>query len=194
MEDVVYIILAIVWLAISILGGKKKKKQRQSSPQPDISEPQPIEAETTTTGKKSDFEDMLEDFFGSGSEKSKAKPVPEPVYEEDDYEKGNRSAFDQPKRDKGGSIKSAPWTYMSEDKKKEFEGEVEEDFEFTAEGKVETLEDLIKSYERTDKKTEEEDAKLAVVDLDGGAPAISGLDFDARKAIIYAEIINRKYF
>lgn len=192
MEDLVYIILAVVWLAISILGGRKKKKQRQSVPQPEMSEPQPIEVETTTKpAKKSEFEDMLEDFFGTDKDKPKPEPKPKP---EQVFQNENESTFDPPKRDKGGSIQTAPWTYMSEEKKKEFEGEVEKDFEFTAEGKLETLEDYIKAYEMTDKKTEEEAAKIAVVDLEEVVPVLAGLDFDPRKAIIYSEIINRKHF
>ncbi len=192
MEDFLYIILAVVWLVISILGGRRKKKQaEQNQPQPGRPEPRPIETETPTQEKESEFEDLLEDFFGSGSpktsEQSQSEPKPQPA---------PQPAYSEERRYNDG--KNSDNTFMSQKKDEEverFEGTqaIDDDFEFAAEGKVETLEDLIKLYDRTEQKILEEDAKINVVDLDEEVLPVADLEFDARKAIIYSEIINRKY-
>lgn len=195
MEDFLYIILAIVWLVISIIGGKKKKKQaqeqQQQQPQANRSEPQPIEREAPTSKRKDDFEDLLEDFFGSDSPKTKEQPQPEPV-----AQRAPQPAYTEERSYDDG--KSSDYRFGGEQKAEEvekFEGvqAIEDDFEFTAEGKVETLEDLIKKHQEREQKILEEDAKIDVVELDEEVIPVSELEFDARKAIIYSEIINRKY-
>ncbi|TVQ15133.1 MAG: hypothetical protein EA361_06405 [Bacteroidetes bacterium] len=193
MEDFIYILLAVVWLAISILGGRKKKKQaeEQRKSQPNRTEPQPIEIETPTQEKESDFEDLLEDFFGSAtpktSEQSQSEPRPQPA---------PQPAYSEERRYNDG--KNSENTFMSQKKDEEverYEGTkaIDDDFEFAAEGKVETLEDLINLYQRSEQKILEEDAKIDVVDLDEEVLPVADMEFDARKAIIYSEIINRKY-
>lgn len=191
MEDFIYIILAIVWLVVSIIGGKKKKKQaqEQQQPQPHRSESQPIEREVPTSKKENDFEDLLEDFFGSDTPKK--QPSPEPV-----PQRSPQPAYTEERSYDDG--KTRDYRFGGEQKAEEvekFEGvqAIEDDFEFTAEGKVETLEDLIKTYQEREQRILEEDAKIDVVELDEEVIPVSELEFDARKAIIYSEIINRKY-
>lgn len=216
MEEFVYILLAIVWLVISILGGRKKKASKPPTPK-SYEEPATSESTAPTSEKKSEFEDMLEDFFGTDTTVKKSQPAPQPTYmeerdqrrmddrsrderrrddrsmdERDERRKDDRSRDER--RDDGRRFENSPFEEVAAEEVEKFEGAIEEDFEFTAEGKVETLEDLIKSYERSSKKVEEEDAKLAVVELDEEDTFKPDFDFDPRKAIIYAEIINRKHF
>ncbi len=191
MEDFLYIILAIVWLVISILGGKKKKKQAQEQQQPGRSEPQPIEQESPTGEKENDFEDLLEDFFGSDAPKPRKQSDEQPT-----PQKASRPAYTEERSYDDG--KSSDYRFGGEQKAEEvekFEGAqaIDEDFEFTAEGKVETLEDLIKKHQQIEQKILEEDAKIDVVELDEEVVPVDDFEFDARKAIIYSEIINRKY-
>ena len=216
MEEFVYILLAIVWLVISILGGRKKKASKPPAPK-SYEEPATTTSTTPTSEKKSEFEDLLDDFFGADTTVKKPQPAPQPTYmeerdqrrmddrsrderrrdassmeERDERRRDDRSRDER--RDDGRRFENSPFEEVAAEEVEKFEGAVEEDFEFSAEGKVETLEDLIKSYERSNKKTEEEDAKLAVVELDEEETFKPDFDFDARKAIIYAEIINRKHF
>ena len=216
MEEFVYILLAIVWLVISILGGRKKKASKPPAPK-SYEEPATTTSTTPTSEKKSEFEDLLDDFFGADTTVKKPQPAPQPTYleerdqrrmddrsrderrrdassmeERDERRRDDRSRDER--RDDGRRFENSPFEEVAAEEVEKFEGAVEEDFEFSAEGKVETLEDLIKSYERSNKKTEEEDAKLAVVELDEEETFKPDFDFYDRKAIIYAEIINRKLF
>ncbi|MFW5663522.1 MAG: hypothetical protein ACOCYD_00630 [bacterium] len=191
MEDVLYIILAIVWLIISIIGGQKKKKQAQSQPQPNRSEPQPVESEPSSDKKESDFEDLLEEFFGTDEPRAKKQPDSQP-----EVQKTSRPTYTE--EHSYDEATDSDYRFGSEQKADEvekFKGAqaIEEDFEFSAEGKVETLEDLIKLHEEKEQKILEEDSKINVMDLDEEAVPVADLEFDPRKAVIYSEIINRKY-
>jgi hypothetical protein len=186
MEDFIYIILGIVWLVISIIGGKKKKAGK--TPQPRTSQSEPRAGETTQTPQNtgSDFEDMLEEFFGTGSKKTKTEPAPQPS-----MTKESPPSYD----DYTPEIESLET--IDSDKISEYKGTyaVDSDYKFSAEpSKAESMEEIIRSYQLRDKQIKDEDEKINVVDLDVSEALSSGIDFDARKAIIYSEIINRKYF
>jgi hypothetical protein len=194
MEDFVYIILAVVWLLISILGNKKRKAQQQQQqqakqdqksgdeqrPQP-VSKPQPIEP--------SEFEVLLDDFFGDGTKSKKSMQEDIPVEDEkhvfsDEYTFQGRRAEEYNVKEKIPS---------SELEKFEGKQAIDDDYEFSAEGSLETIEDYIKSYDDQDRIAEEKDSQLVVVDLDEEYGINPDLEFDGRKAIIYSEIINRRY-
>lgn len=198
MEDFLYIFLAIVWLVISILGGRKKKQQQQQKQQQQRQQqqeqprtfeetrretPEP-RAEKQEKRPSRDFEELLEDFFGEETPKTEkpAQRAPAPAYSpEKEY----------------SEERASEWKYLedvSDEEINKHEGAVKEDFEFSAEGKVETLEDLIKNYEDQYQQTEEKDKELTVLDLDEEESALTEFDFNGRDAIIYSEIINRKYF
>ncbi len=189
MEDFVYILLAAVWLVISLLGSKKKKKP-QSAPQPkpqSYEEAETVETETQQppVAKESDFDDMLEEFFGTDDkpkQKPTAEPKPQPAYSEE------RTYHDDSSRHQPGSEK------MSDEKVSKYEGAtaIDEDFEFSGQKKAESLDELIKIYEERYKITDEEDKKLSVVDIEKQDQE-TDWEFDGRKAIIYSEIINKKY-
>ncbi|MFW6351383.1 MAG: hypothetical protein ACOC2E_03265, partial [Bacteroidota bacterium] len=112
MEDFFYIILAIVWLVISIIGGKKKKQQsapKATGQQPAAPEPQ------EQTQEPVDLEDMLEEFFQGESKKKKEKQVQGETFQnyEDQYQ-GDENMM-------GTDVKNIAGT--SEEIKK-FEGEM----------------------------------------------------------------------
>lgn len=179
MEDFIYIILGIVWLVISILGGKKKKQAQQSQP----SQPQPYEQPRQPKQEQSEIEDMLEEFFGTGNKTQKSEPAPETMYEK---EQQSYQQVETP-------AESLETLEDNEYKRYETKYSVGKDYEFSAEGKIETLEDLINQYKMSDQQIQEEEERLSVVDLDLEEAVRNSIDFDARKAIIYSEIINRKY-
>ena len=202
MEEFLYIFLAIIWLVISILGSKKKKQQQQQQQQQkqQKQETQPSGREESreyqpapSTGQKEkepakDFEELLEDFFGAETKPKEKQPqpqeAPKPAYAQERTYQDDR----KPERRFNEDIIS--------EKVEEFEGTeaITDDYEFSAEGKVETIEDLIRTYEEEYKKIEEKDKEIEVVDLDAEYVAKEDFEFDGRKAIIYSEIIKKKYF
>ncbi|MFN2394870.1 MAG: hypothetical protein ABR597_04190 [Bacteroidales bacterium] len=199
MEDYLYIFLAIIWLVISILGGRKKKQQQQQRQQrQNQQQEEPVRSTFEETRREApepraekqekrpsrDFEELLGEFFGEETSKTEkpAQQAPAPSYSSEKEYSDERTS---------------EWKYVedvSDEEISKHEGAIKEDFEFSAEGKVETLEDLIKNYDDQYQKTEEKDKELEVVDLDEEESAFSEFDFNGRDAIIYSEIINRKYF
>ncbi|MFN3554721.1 MAG: hypothetical protein ACK4VN_02020 [Bacteroidales bacterium] len=197
MEDYIYIILGIVWLVISILGGKKKKQQQQQQQQQQQNKPkaeptesipqQSFEPPVNETESDTDIEVLLEEFFGAGN-KQQSTPAPQ----------ATPRPFAQMEEEK--PLQPYVTETFADEISRELRGryesleQVEQDYEFSAEGKIETIDDLIKSYDHQHWKAEEENSQISVVELDGSQPAMKDFRFDARQAIIYAEIINRKYF
>lgn len=199
MEDFLYIFLAVIWLVISILGNKKKKqaqqqqkqqRQEQQTARTEETREYPSAQPTSQQEKEpsKDFEELLEDFFGAEPKPKEKQPQPQeaprPAYTQERTYQDDR----KPERRFNEDIIS--------EKVEEFEGAdaITDDYEFSAEGKLETIEDLIRSYEDEYKKIEEKDKELSVVDLDEEEAPQEEIEFDGRKAIIYSEIINRKYF
>jgi hypothetical protein len=197
MEDFIYIILAVVWLAISILGNKKRKAQQaqQQQQQPKTESTSQDSRQEPYVEKQpsqpSEFEVLLDDFFGEGQPTKK----PEPIELKEEKEKEKHVFSDeytfQGRKPEGYSVKEE----MSASEIEKFEGSeaIDDDFEFSAEGSLETIEDLIKAYDNQNRLIQEQDSQIDVVDLDMDELEQSDLEFDGRKAIIYSEIINRKY-
>ncbi len=202
MEDFLYIFLAVIWLVISILGSKRKKKAQQEQKQqrqvqqetqtvkreevPEYQTAQPTSQKQNEP--KRDFEELLEEFFGGETQTREKQPkrqdAPAPAYSQERTFQDNK----KPERRFNEDIIS--------EKVEDFEGAdaITDDYEFSSEGNVETIEDLIKSYEDEYKKIDEKDKELVVVDLDDEDSTKEEFEFDGRKAIIYSEIIKRKYF
>jgi hypothetical protein len=183
MEDIVYIILAIVWLVISVLGGKKKKQAPQQQSRPAR---QPYE-EKTAPPPGSEIEDMLEEFFGKSSKAPEAEPTaeqePEEVYahEEQVYD------FENTQYDSLETIEQQDYS------KYESKFSIDKDYSFSAVSPEGSMDEILRRYRESDEKAQEEDAKLAVVDLDMGQAVTSTFHFDPRMAVIYSAILNRKY-
>ncbi len=184
MEDFIYILLAIVWLVVSIIGGRKKKLAQQAKNNPQTREVETYNTPTPTA--KSEIEDMLEEFFGTGTSKPTPAPArqPEPVLTDEEY---------TPFQDYKPITESLET--IEEPQYRDYQGvfTVSEDYNFSAESKNESMDELIRSYELSDQLAHEESAKLAVEDIHGTQGIMAGFEFEARKAIIYSEILNRKY-
>ncbi len=189
MEDFVYIILIIIWLLVSFLRRKPKKADPATTQKPSSGR-----KESPATEGEVSMEEMLEDFFGTGKKKQEKKPKAEPVYEaaerkeradrSDDRRwdtKRSESSWDSP----GDRIEKAS---DQDPKLEKFEGArgVSDDFEFSTEGKIETIDDLIKSHQREEAmRMAEEEEQMAHHD--------AFPEFDLRNAVIFSEILNRKY-
>ncbi len=171
MEDFVYIILLVVWLLVSFLRRKPKKKPEPAKQQ----EPASAEGEVS-------MEEMLEDFFGGGKKKERSKPG------EVQYE-----SVEQRERAEPAAIKSTS-DYEKDRIPANYENHVgksgvSEDFEFSSEGKIMTIDDLIKSHKA------KEAMELAMAEQDYDRDNAEGVpDFDLKTAVVFSEILNKKYY
>lgn len=194
MEEYLYIILGIIWLVVSLLGNKKKKQAQQTQQPQQRTRPVPSTNRETTENsqpiprKEKDFEVLFEEFFGTEKQQPEVQQSPQPAAQP--LPESETSYYDERwERDKE-EVKF-PQHVMSQYENLE---SLEEDYQFSAEGKIATIEDLIKSYDSADEKDLLEDSDLTLVDLNNENQKQQDFEFDARKAIVYSEIINRKYF
>ncbi len=172
MEDFVYIILIVVWLLVSFLRRKPKKQKPHPMPEP------ATETETAPAGEAS-MEDMLEEFFGSKKKKEEKTPVEESVFQRQEYER-------ERKRHETARAEEPVMEAFYED----YLGKsgVSDDFEFSTEGKIQTIDDLIKSH-----KTKEA-MELAKAEAAYGAGLSDDIpEFDLKTAVVFSEILNKKY-
>jgi len=163
MEDIIFILLAFVWLIYSLYKGKSKKKQ-QEKPMPQTGD-QPVREK-----KEKDFETIFREILG-------------------DEEVATESEAEVESIDKSTQT---PQMQQEDEKPEEFQKHsglsgVSDDFEFSAEGKIETIEDQVEKQEK------QKDKHLEVIDLWDEQEDIESFDIDPRKAIIYSEIIKNKY-
>lgn len=174
MEDFVYIILVIAWLAISFL----KKKPKNEAPGPARQAPRP---ETTTMPKEVAFEEMIEEIFGPKKEK---QPQPEivrqPTAIEQSFEEQNQeySSFDD-------DFVSEPEPVFQEYAGLE---RVDETYQFSTEVREQTIDELIRAN-AAEEARQQAIAELMEVDAENKDVP----EFDLRTAVIFSEIINRKY-
>jgi len=174
MEEYVYIILVVIWLLVSILRRRPKKDATKGKPQP-----VPQEKTSAPAEKEMSMEEMLEEFLGSGKKKPKEpthkKPVDEPVYDAPERREVKTTAYQTPEKQEAAF--------------EEFEGEaVAEDHTFVSEGKIKTIDELIELHKK------EEALRLAWEQEEAGNEPAEGIpEFDLRNAVIFSEILNRKY-
>lgn len=165
MEDIIFILIAVVWLMYSLFKGKSKKKQ------PAKPTPQPGE-QPRTEKKDKDFETVFREILGEEEETDETE-----TDTEEEYTRSEPTPHE---------------TYAKKEETKEYEQHtgmigVSDDFEFSAEGEIETLEDQLA------KQQQKKDKHLEVIDLWDEDEDLESFQFDPRNAIIYSEIIKRKY-
>ncbi len=172
MEDFVYIILLVVWLLVSFLRKKPKKRP----------EPAKRKEPATAEGDLS-MEDMLEDFFGGGKKKKEQSRHADALEGEEEFVQPVRSnESPEPAYAEAATIPPRYERHVGKTG-------VSEDFEFSSEGKIMTIDDLIKSH-----KTKEA-MELALAEEQQDAEARGHLpDFDLKTAVVFSEILNKKYY
>ncbi len=189
MEEFIYIILIVIWLLVSFLKRRPKKQQPAGKPQ------QPAKESAPAGTEEASMEEMLEEFFGGGKKKKEApKPEQEPVYKTADrtmrrekYERDDR--WDRGRSDKRDYVEKTAEEVADKpsDEYKEKAG-VSEEYEFAAEGNIQTIDDLIESHKK------EEALRLAMEEETIDAELGEGIEaFDLRTAVIFSEILYRKY-
>lgn len=191
MEEFIYILLLVIWVAASLFK-KSKAKQKQAASQPKAQEKQ-----ADPPQKEADLGELLEEFLGGG--KKTSAPATVEAKEEisrKDERRQRRDRREEERRPIFSASEDLPRSIYGEaDVGEETESMVEEyqeesgvkeDFEFSAEGKVETIEDLIQSHSRQDAMAQ---ARAELEEEEGGRLA----DFDLRQAVVFSEILNRKY-
>ncbi len=179
MEDVIFIIVAFIWLMYSLYQNQSKKKSKEKS-QPSQQSPPTEEAQEEGT---KDFETVFREIFGEEGAKGKQTKDAEVVQEQQSTEATNVE-----------KERAQPWQYHEQEDSKyqEHTGmlNVGDDYEFSAEGKIERIEDQVEKQKEEDK----EDKSLEVIDLwDDENYDKEHFSLDPKQAIIYHEIIKRKY-
>ncbi|MFP4468362.1 MAG: hypothetical protein ACLFN2_05300 [Bacteroidales bacterium] len=200
MEELVYIVLIVVWLLVSFLKRKPGKGDQAGKQQPSA------RGEEAAPAEEMDMEDMLEEFFGGGKKKNQEdQPAREPVYEtkersyrqgRDESFRGEETVWERESADREGE--SSDWEqYEGEEKShrkgyENFEGasarapKIED--EAASVDKVRTIEELIRSH-----KKEEAMRQAREEEHNAGDSQSEGVpEFDLRQAVIFSEILNRK--
>ncbi len=176
MEDFVYIILVIAWLVFSLM----KRKPKSDSP----AKPRPASRpETTGAPKPIDLEEVLQEFFGKKTE-PQPEPEPQPVREQTAIER----SYEQQEQQYASF--DDDYVNMPEPAFEEFAGQdaVSEEYKFSNEIREQTIDDLIRA------NAAEEARKRAAGELAEETAERDDLpEFDARAAVIFSEILNRKY-
>ncbi len=186
MEDLIYIILAIVWIVVGIVGANKKKKAQapqQAKPVEAQQEPEYQPQPQPARG----LEAMIEDIFEKNSPIEETEASLETLSESlEEYIEPEEYKFEYPE------------TVYPENKYDQFSQgyKMDQDYEFGSQD-FESIEDMIKMLEK------EDESRPEVVDLDSSdqmsnsdiidSDYLSEFVNNPKKAIIYSEIINRRY-
>ncbi len=204
MEELIYIVLIVVWLLVSFLKRKPKKGEQAGKQKPST------QGEEAAPAEEMDMEDLLEEFFGGGKKKKEKqdKPAGEPVYEA-------RETADRPQREStiwdrespsreresAGRESEAPgWEqYDSREESprksyEKYEGASAETpamkkDEAPSVDKVQTIEELIRSHKKEEAMRQAMEEDEETDDRQSGEMA----EFDLRQAVIFSEILNRKH-
>ncbi len=163
MEDIIIILLAFVWLMYSLYRGRSKKKQREKQT------PQPV-ARPEAEKEDKDFETVFREILGEEDVATESTSEAETVEEET----------------------KAPQVSSEEEEQGEYERHtgltgVSDDFKFSAEGKIDRIEDQIV------KQKKQKEKHLEVLELWDEGDEPETLYFDPRTAVIHFEIMKRKY-
>jgi hypothetical protein len=173
MDDLIYFLLVIGWLAFSFYqqAAKKKKAQMKNTREEyDNSESYPYEVEheyeTQEEERKPqpDFKQLLEEML-MGKEAQAAKPTSEYDQQED---------FDRKEKKEVNIYQQ----YLEEEVA---------DGPFISQEKIESLEERRAALENEMVVAEKDDDDSESIYQD------RDIDFDLRKAVIYSEILNRRY-
>jgi hypothetical protein len=178
MEEYIYIILVIAWLAISFF----KKKPKTGAPAKNRPEPRP---ETTQQPKPIELEEMLQDFFGTKKEEKAPEPEPQLVREQTALER----SFEQHNEEYRSFDAEIEPVQNATFKDHVALDAVSDEYQFSTEVRAaQTIDELIKANAAEEARIQA-DEEASGFALEGeGLP-----DFNVRSAIIFSEIINRKY-
>jgi len=206
MEDFVYIILLIAWFVVSLYKRNAKVRQQKAAGM-EKAQPQA----TTALPKEVNMEEMLEEFFGGGK-----KAIPEPAVEIEDeqlpepftFADDSDKVFDaesgqNPAREISyQSWESSAQKTFNENQQQNIPAEyVEPEYksfyasqtpdahsEYAEVGKIASVEELIRSHAAKDAMEQ------ARAEMEYGASKNPDIpEFDLRTAVIFSEILNKKY-
>lgn len=187
MEDLIYILLAVFWIVLGVIGNMKKKKAAQAQKQTKEAEAAQDPAEAAPK-PKTEFETIFEELLGESEseleyeEQEAAQPARE-KYEE--YSQKEDYKFDHEKQE------PPAYEQFSEGLK------VENDYEFASQKSI-TIDEMIKAIEESDENRPEitslgDESSYYESSGQPDDDIIENLIYNPQKAILYSEIINRRY-
>jgi len=171
MEDVIIVLLAFAWLMYSLYKGRTQKKTQQQ--QTTQTQEQATEAQPKNKRKERDFDTIFREMLGEEDVTTKSQPETKTVAETHD---------DEEMPDEQSQAQQA----AEKDRYKGITG-VDEDYQFTSEGEIETIADQV------EKQKKEKDKVLEVEELWDEYGKREPLDVDWYSAIIYSEILKTKF-
>ncbi len=211
MEDFFYVILLVIWLIVSLYKRNAKVKQQKEA-----GKQQAQPEATTALPKEMDLEDMLGEFFGGGKKKpsevvvdddemlsdesfsyetEQSMPVErdrrqhasEPAYQS--WESKAQRSYNEDKRSYNQENQPEIAETYAEPEYKGFFADASDDHAlFTEVGKLASVEELIKSHAAKDA------LEQARAEMEYGSGEVHEVpEFDLRTAVVFSEILNKKY-
>ena len=172
MEDVIIVLLAFAWLMYSLYKGRSQQKKTQQN-QPAQSQEQATDTQPKSERKGRDFDTIFREMLGEEEVTTKSQPETQTVSETHDEAEISREQTQSEQA-------------AQKDRYKGITG-VDEDYQFSSEGEIETIADQV------EKQKHEKDKVLEVVELWDDDEKQEPLDVDWYRAIIYSEILKTKF-
>lgn len=217
MEDFIFVILVIIWLAVSFLKQKPKSAKTEKRPQPASGQEQ-----ASPSGDQKSWDTMFDGFFGETEETKEAE---QPVFEDRDKDVEERAkqererekpAMEKPDIERDEALAKRVQDER-ETQRRRFETDIEtqtrelgrpelekskrtveeeatsgsgvsEAYKFASDGKIQTIDDMI----RQQKQQEAKDRVLLEDDVVPGAKRRFP-HFKLRDAVVFSEILHKKY-
>ncbi|MFO7978589.1 MAG: hypothetical protein R6U64_08000 [Bacteroidales bacterium] len=174
MEEFFYLILVVVWLIISLV-----KRKSKAAPPPGQQKQQP-----TSQPREKDLGDLLGEFFGQ------EQPRPAPEAQPGEAER----AAQQMERQREEEVEEyyyeelqTPEYQENQQKFADAEG-VTEDIVQAVDEKAASVEDLIRKHASEDARLKAEEEQAYGRQDQQDVP-----EFDLKTAVVFSEILNRKY-
>jgi hypothetical protein len=211
MEEFFYIVLLVIWLIVSLYKRNAKVKQQKEA-----GKQQAQPEATTALPKELDLEDMLEEFFGGGKKKQpevvldademssqesytyeseqsipvesdRQQTASEPAYQS--WESKAQRSYNEEKQSYNEDRQLEIAETYAEPEYKSFYADLADDHaSFTEVGKLASIEELIKTHAAKD-AMEQARAEMAY----GSGEGHDLPEFDLRTAVVFSEILNKKY-
>jgi hypothetical protein len=164
MEDLIYILLGLVWIILAVYRNKQKKKLREAA------KPNTAESTEEEVYRERDPGSLLEEIL-LGQQDPKPVMDPETIMTDYDISEGQEV--------EGTRFTTSKPTLEFEEEYNRLGITSEEELDKDDAGKA-------------DPKKENSDLEVEIMGKEEGGAG--GFDFDLKKAVIYSEILNRQHF
>ncbi len=189
MDDLIYFLFIIAWLAFSFYQQSAKKKKRQEQMKAAQEREREREAQQEFSGTETAAESEAREVRPVAEQKPKPEQDFRKTLEEILLgEEFKDEEIEQPAQTYGQEANQEPTKSTGTTKKNVYQKYYDEEM---LEGSMEDLDD--EEPEKMEDKIEQLEEEMVLHEEETIEDPASKPDFDLRKAIIYSEIINRRY-